>query len=70
MVELKLNSRVIALCELNEEGLEICKPGDMGVVVDGGEVPTVKFKRTGRSTIVDVDVEVLRMRTSGARLLG
>lgn len=70
MSELKLNARVLALCELNDDDGPICTPGDIGVVVDTTDIPTVRFKRTGRASIVDMDVEVVRMRGNGFRALG
>ncbi len=65
---MKLGMKVLALVHLGSEGAEVCKPGDTGTVVDVSTppFPTVKFKRTGRASVVDPDTEVVRTSGRGA----
>ena len=61
---MKVHQHVLSLCHLDEDGEEICRPGDRGTVihVEADGVPLVRFTRTGRATIVDPDTEVVRSR--------
>lgn len=54
-MNLKLWTRVVAKCNLidEDEGYQVARPGDLGVVVEAGQFPTVRFDRTGFVTMVD-----------------
>lgn len=57
---LKLGSRVLSICTLDENGLEICRPGDRGRVVHiENSIPLVRFQRTNRASIMDPDTEII-----------
>lgn len=56
---LPIGLKVVATAKIYDEGCLVAEPGDMGVIVEGSNpFPTVQFKRTGASTIVDFSSEV------------
>lgn len=60
----RLGSLVLAICTLNDDdGYEICRPGDRGEVIyfdETSQMPLVRFKRTGVASIMDPDTEIIR----------
>lgn len=62
----KLGSRVVSIFSFDDDGVEVCRPGDFGYVVHldpDDSMPTVRFCRTGCSTLVDGDTEVVAVNS-------
>jgi hypothetical protein len=61
---MRVGSRVLSLCSIDEDEVEVCRPGDAGEVVhvESDGVPLVRFARTGLASVVDPDTEVVSTR--------
>ena len=61
---MKVGSLVLSICSIEEDGAEVCRPGDRGRVefVEDNGVPLVRFERTGMASIVDPDTEIVTTR--------